>query len=406
MFITTTLVLVGITVLSFAWLLIKAKTRNVKKTNLPSPPRHWLLGHILVFNSLDSRPMLAFHQLKRSLGSLFHLDMLKSQMVFVGGYPELKEILNGENCECRKSTPIGQDLVYGMKNTGILMNPSPDYKELRRFSLKCLRDLGLGKHKSEAIILEESKCLNEEVKKRMKKNSGKFLQEDLERLFAKSSLNIIWNFVSAERFEYDDKMAEKLLYFSDCFTKLGKEILGKPLGIFPFLKHIPPFRSKYQEVENGFRELRQFIRTSISNHEDTLDINNPRDYIDMFLIESKETKNPILTKDNLMAICLDLFIAGSETTSNVIIIYFLATRYFKLYTFQSLLWDLAFMINHQDVQDAVRDELDEAAGDSMITLRHKDDIPLTEATINEVWRMGNVGGITPPRNIKVKTKRF
>ena len=136
--------------------------------------------------------------------------------------------------------------------------------------------------------------------------------------FAKSSLNIIWNFVSAERFEYDDRMAEKLLYFSDCFTKLGKEILGKPLGIFPFLKHIPPFRSKYQEVENGFRELRQFIRTSISNHEDTLDINNPRDYIDMFLIEAKETKNPILTKDNLMAICLDLFIAGSETTSNVI----------------------------------------------------------------------------------------
>ena len=64
------------------------------------------------------------------------------------------------------------------------------------------------------------------------------------------------------------------------------------------------------------------------------------------------------------------------------------------------------MINHQDVQDAVRDELDEAAGDSMITLRLKDDIPLTEATINEVWRMGNVGGITPPRNIKVKTKRF
>ena len=31
----------------------------------------------------------------------------------------------------------------------------------------------------------------------------------------------------------------------------------------------------------------------------------------------------------------------------------------------------------------------------MITLRHKDDIPLTEATLNEFWRMGNVGGITP-----------
>ena len=59
------------------------------------------------------------------------------------------------------------------------------------------------------------------------------------------------------------------------------------------------------------------------------------------------------------------------------------------------------MITYQDVQDVVRDELDKAAGDSMVTMRHKDNIPLTEATINEVWRLGNVGGITPPRNVKV-----
>ena len=59
------------------------------------------------------------------------------------------------------------------------------------------------------------------------------------------------------------------------------------------------------------------------------------------------------------------------------------------------------MITYPDVQDVVRDELDKAAGDSMVTMRHKDNIPLTEATINEVWRLGNVGGITPPRNVKV-----
>ena len=59
------------------------------------------------------------------------------------------------------------------------------------------------------------------------------------------------------------------------------------------------------------------------------------------------------------------------------------------------------MITYQDVQDVVRDELDKAAGDSMVTMRNKDNIPLTEATINEVWRLGNVGGITPPRNVKV-----
>ena len=46
------------------------------------------------------------------------------------------------------------------------------------------------------------------------------------------------------------------------------------------------------------------------------------------------------------------------------------------------MWDFAFMIHHQHIQDAIRSELDEASGDSMVVMKHKEEIPLTEATIN------------------------
>ena len=371
------------------------------KTNLPSPQSHWLLGHLSVFKTLklDPRPFLGFHQLQKMFGSMFYLDMLKVKIVYIGGYNELKSILNKESNETRRSSVILQTLLYGKENHGITLNSSPDFKVLRRFTLKCLRDLGFGKQKSESLILEETKCLIEELKKRITQNGGRFQKNDLDILLEKTSLNIMWNLVAGERFEYSDKMIEKLLYFNESFTKIGKDIAGKPLGIFPFLKHIPPFRSKYQEIENGLKELQQYFETSISFHEGTLDMDHPRDFIDMYLIEARNTEHPILTKANLIAVCADLFFGGSETTSKVCT--YQSLTFHLLCFFQSLMWDFAFMIHHQHIQDAIRSELDEASGDSMVVMKHKEEIPLTEATINEAWRLGNVVGLPPFRVAQV-----
>ena len=65
------------------------------------------------------------------------------------------------------------------------------------------------------------------------------------------------------------------------------------------------------------------------------------------------------------------------------------------------MWDFAFMIHHQHIQDAIRSELDEASGDSMVVMKNKEEIPLTEATINEAWRLGNVVGLPPFRVAQV-----
>ena len=66
------------------------------------------------------------------------------------------------------------------------------------------------------------------------------------------------------------------------------------MGRFPALRFFPPFRGAYKRAASGLEKCRDFIRKSIQKHEDSLDMNNPRDFIDKFLIAGPE--NPALTK--------------------------------------------------------------------------------------------------------------
>merc|ERR1719347_1576117 len=164
---------------------------------------------------------------------------------------------------------------------------------------------------------------------------------------------------------------EKLYGFVEAFSCLGGEILGRPLGTFPALRFFPPFRGAFKIAASGLEKCRDFLRESIQKHQDTLDVNNPRDFIDNFLIAGH--KNPALTKENLLHTCFDLFIAGTDTVS------------------KTAMYAIVMMIKNPEIQTKVREEIINATGeDGLVTLAHKGNLPYTEATLNEVWRFCNV----------------
>ena len=81
------------------------------------------------------------------------------------------------------------------------------WKEVRRFTLKTLRDLGFGKSASEEAILEESKLLIENIEENL--NGANTGVVDIEKQLTCASLNVIWNLVAGYRFQYNDaKMKE------------------------------------------------------------------------------------------------------------------------------------------------------------------------------------------------------
>lgn len=55
--------------------------------------------------------------------------------------------------------------LINYSSLGIVFSNGENWREMRRFALLNLRDFGMGKKRSEEIIIEESQYLKEEIEK-------------------------------------------------------------------------------------------------------------------------------------------------------------------------------------------------------------------------------------------------
>ena len=143
----------------------------------------------------------------------------------------------------------------------------------------------------------------------------------------------------------------------------------------------------------------------IKDHQETLDYNAPRDFVDTVLIEINNTTDPESSfyreagLTNLTNTLIDLFIAGADTTST------------------TLTWAVLYMAREPEVQKRVQIELDSVVGQSRLpAVADRPNLPYTEAVIWEILRCGNIAprgvnhmgsepitmnGITIPANIMI-----
>ena len=100
------------------------------------------------------------------------------------------------------------EISFFSRGLGKPVDSAEKWREVRRFTLKTLRDLGFGKSASEEAILEESKLLMESIKENLNgKNSGIV---DIEKQINCAGLNVIWNMVAGYRFQFNDVKMDEL----------------------------------------------------------------------------------------------------------------------------------------------------------------------------------------------------
>ncbi|XP_041709037.2 cytochrome P450 2A10-like [Coregonus clupeaformis] len=97
---------------------------------------------------------------------------------------------------------------------------------------------------------------------------------------------------------------------------------------------------RQQVVFGQMDELRGIVMKKIHEQQETMDPGNPRDFIDRFLTRL----NQEFHYENLVSTVLDLFLAGTETTSTTI-----------RYAFMLLL-------KYPDIQEHVQQEIDTVIG--------------------------------------------
>ena len=224
------------------FLLIKVFLTSRKKKvkyetkQIPTPPTLPLLGNFVTMAKLDHVPYRAFNTLSQQFGSIFKLILGPTEMVVLSSYDIIKEAMNNELLDNRATSPTA-DLIRFGKNTfeeisffgqgltpvGSKVSPTERWRELRRFTLKSLRDLGFAKSASEEAIIEECKMLVESIKSQV---VGDESVVDLETTLNCSALNIIWNLVAGRRYQYDDpEMKKRVRVACKCIMKTYKTYL-------------------------------------------------------------------------------------------------------------------------------------------------------------------------------------
>lgn len=155
------------------------------------------------------------------------------------------------------------------------------WQEQRRFNIRCLRDFGMGKQNLEEFAQNEARYLVEIFR------SHKGALFDPAGALTTAVANIMCKLVFGQRFEHGDREFEKIFQLFNESIRLA-EFAGA-VNFLPFLRHFPNLTKVDKLVENRRKEV-EFIRKMVDAHKATLDRDNPRDFVDAFLLEIERTK--------------------------------------------------------------------------------------------------------------------
>ncbi|KAB1268597.1 Cytochrome P450 2J2 [Camelus dromedarius] len=319
-------------------------------------------------------------QFVKKYGELFRLDVGDLVSVVITGLPLIKEALvhQGQNFVNRPITPLREHVF---KENGLIMSNGQVWKEQRRFTLMTLRNFGLGKKSLEEHIQEEARYLTQAIGE----EDGQPFNPHFKINNAVS--NIICSITFGERFDYKDDQFQELLRLLDEATYLETSMWCQLYNVFRLIMNFLP--GPHQRLFRNWEKLKMFVARVIENHKRDWNPAEARDFIDAYLQEIEKHRGNATSsfnEENLISSTLDLFFAGTETTST------------------TLRWGLLYMAFYPEIQEKVQAEIDRVLGQwQQPSTAARESMPYTNAVIHEVQRMGNIVPLNVPREVIVDT---
>uniref|UniRef100_A0A673GBR7 Cytochrome P450, family 2, subfamily AE, polypeptide 1 n=1 Tax=Sinocyclocheilus rhinocerous TaxID=307959 RepID=A0A673GBR7_9TELE len=319
-------------------LLLVKHLRDVLTNNMPPGPFPLpLIGNVLNIGFTD--PLGSF---QRVIHILFKEAFVEQADIFTD----------------RPYFPIIDKLSKGK---GLIFSSGHMWHQQRRFALAALKYFGVGKKTLENSILQECRFLCDSIQ------AERGLPFNPQHLVTDAVANIICGLVFGHRFEYDDHKFHLIQEYLDDVFQLPISNWGRLYNQFPTLMSMLP--GKHQTAFASMSKLKPFLQEEIIKHKEERDPSNPRDYIDCYLDEIEKCKDSEaeFTEENLIYCVVDLFGAGTETTSN------------------TLRWALLFMVKYPEVQEKVQSEIDQVIGQTRQPLMDdRTNLPYTYAVLHEI----------------------
>ncbi|XP_010714362.1 cytochrome P450 2J2-like [Meleagris gallopavo] len=360
----------------FVFLLVADYMKRRKPKDFPpSPFALPFLGNVQFLFAKD--PLATTQKIIEEHGDIFSMQVGTQSFVILNGLQMIKEalLIQGENFMDRPEIPINTEVFNKL---GLISSNGHLWKQQRRFTLITLRNFGLGKRSLEERIQEECRFLTDAFRD----EQGNPFNPHLKINSAVS--NVICSITFGNRFEYHNGNFQNLLRLMDETVILHGKIMSQLYNAFPSI--IKYFPGSHQTIFENWRLMKGFVKEKISKHKEDLNPSESRDFIDSYLQEMAKSNGSDFCEDNLVACTLDLFFAGTETTSTTI------------------RWALLFMALYPEIQARVQAEIDAVIGQCrQPALEDRNNMPYTNAVIHEVQRKGNITPFSLPREAKKDT---
>ncbi|XP_071329705.1 cytochrome P450 2K1-like [Trachinotus anak] len=331
------------------------------------PPGPWplpLIGNLL---QLDPKsPHSTLHELHKKYGPVFTVHLGPKKVVVLAGHKTIKSALvNHDTFADKENLPIINDLKLAH---GIVFSSGDSWKEMRHFALTNLKQSGMGKRENEEKIIEESQYLIDVLKQK----EGKAFDTTQPVSYAVS--NIICSFVYGNRFEYDDQEFRSMVDQ----VKKNIQLMGSPsLQLYNNYPRLFSWLGARKQLMEGSFANRKQMTELIKGLQETLNPQMCRGFLDSFLIRKRQLEasgnmNSHYHEDNLQVSVVNLFAAGTDTTSS------------------TLRYGLLLMAKYPEIQDQVQVELARVVGSCQVRVGDRKNLPYTDAVIHEIQRFANV----------------
>ncbi|KAM7363718.1 putative cytochrome P450 304a1 [Cochliomyia hominivorax] len=352
----------------------------------PGPPRIPLFGSYLFMMLADFKYL---HKGVLKFSKWYKTDIVS---FYMGPFPivavhcaeGVREILNNSDYDGRPDIYLNRMREPNTERAGIFFQDGPLWKEQRRFILRYLRDFGFGRRfqELEMVIQEEISDMLDLMRHGPKYDHEKtYVKEGGLRIlmpyfFSPFSANSVFHIMYNERKPRNEQeQLWELVRYGMQFQRCADDY-GKLIGIMPWIRHIFPKWSNYEQLMEANVFLYKYLESFIDRYIETYDESSERNFLDLYIKEMRKAEME----------------GNAETTSFKKNQFILSLVDFSFPAFTAVGTQLAFLVQYlllyPEVQKKIQHELDEVVGSGRLpTLEDRKSCNYTEACIREILRI-------------------